>query len=339
MPATISAVGPGTDSCGGFGEQVGIPLEQSALGWARQGAGIRDLIEHTELARAAFELAQSSDDELGPPVEVEDVIVPVPRSGAVGLRLFRAGQSRAPLPVVLYCHGPGWALGDCATHDRLMRELAVRSGAVTAFVDYSRAPEARYPAALNECHAVAVWVAEHGQRYGLDPRRIAVAGDSAGANLAIAMTRLAKEDHGSGYRGQLLLCPWCDSSLQWSSYKELGDLYPWGASAVRSFWDSYLPEGDDGLAHAISPARAPTGELAGLPPALVITAEADVARDEGEAYAAKLRLAGVPTTALRYQGALADFVVIDALRDTCAARSAIACAGAFLREQLEEPAD
>ncbi len=324
---------------GGSAERHSIALDQTALEWARRGAVIRDLIGHVDLAREAFELAQAAEQEFRSPVEVEDVMVPVAGSDPVTMRLFRAEQSLEPLPVVLYCHGPGWTLGGGATHDRLMRDLALCSGAAVAFVEYTRTPEARYPVALDQCQAASAWITAHGARYRLDGGRIALAGDSAGANLAIALTLLAREDSERRYRGQLLLCPWCDASLDWPSYQELGDRYPWGTSAVARFWRTYLPEGNDGVGHTISPVWASARELAGLPPALVVTAEGDVARDEGEAYAAKLRAAGVPAATLRFQAALADFVVIDALRETHAARSAMARAGAFLRERLDDRSD
>jgi acetyl esterase len=322
---------------GGFAERTPLALDQTALEWARQGAVIRDLLEHAELAREAFELAQGAEQAFRSPVEVEDVIVPMDGSGPVTVRLFRPEQVPGELPVVLYCHGPGWTLGSSATHDRLMRDLALCAGAAVAFVEYTRAPEARYPVALDECQAAAAWLTAHGARHRLDAERIAVAGDSAGATLATGLTLLAREQELPRYRGQLLLCPWCDASLDWPSYKELGDRYPWGASAVARFWRSYLPDGFDEAGHTISPVRASARELAGLPPALVITAEGDVARDEGEAYAEKLQAAGVPTRALCFQ-ALADFMVIDALCESGAARTAMACAGAFLRERLSRQA-
>jgi acetyl esterase len=306
----------------------------SQLTWLARGAYPNGGDVHA--ARAAFEELQLTDGAPVDGVEVEDVVLPCGPSGATLLRLFRPGARRGPLPVILYAHGPGWVLGGASTHDRLMRELARDAGAAVAFVEYRRAPEARYPQPLEECYSVLAWLADRREWRGLDVSRIALAGDSAGANLAIGTTLLAKERDGPRIRAQVLFCPVTDAGCATDSQTRFADGFCLSGKAMRWFWDQYLSDPADRDQPTVSPLRAAPGELSGLPPALVITAEADVLRDEGEAYAAKLRADGVGVTAVRYQGALCDFVVLNALRSTSAAEGAIRQAGAFLSAALAE---
>jgi acetyl esterase/lipase len=248
--------------------------------------------------------------------------------------IFRPADATGPLPVVLYIHGAGWVFGNNHTHDRLARELAKGTGAAVVFPDYSLSPEARYPVAINENYAVARWVVEHGAEHGLDASRIAVAGDSVGGNMAASLTLTAKQRGDVHLAGQVLFYPVTDANFDTSSYQQFAAGYFLRRDAMQWFWDQYTTDPAQRAEITASPLRASTEQLAGLPPALVITGEADVLRDEGEAYASKLREAGVPVTAVRYQGIIHDFVTLNALRGTHAATAAIAQAIAFLRDVL-----
>ncbi|MFC3499751.1 alpha/beta hydrolase [Micromonospora krabiensis] len=251
------------------------------------------------------------------------------------LTIFRPENVQGPLPVILYIHGAGWVFGNNHTHDRLARELAAGAGAAVVFPDYSLSPEAQYPTAINENYTVARWVLDHGTEHGLDASRIAVAGDSVGGNMAAALTLMAKQRGDLPLMGQVLFYPVTDAAFDTGSYRQFAEGYFLRRDAMRWFWDQYTTDGNQRAEITASPLRASTEQLTGLPPALVITAEADVLRDEGEAYANKLRAAGVPVIAVRYQGIIHDFVMLNALRGTHAAEAAISQAIAFLRTILK----
>jgi acetyl esterase len=266
-----------------------------------------------------------------PKPEVDEEWVSV---GEVPVRIVRPLGATGTLPVVLYVHGAGWVFGNAKTHDRLVRELAVGAGAAVVFPDYSLSPEARYPVAVEESYAVARWIVAEGASRGLDATRLAVAGDSVGGNMAAALTLLAKARGDVAFRQQVLFYPVTDASFDTPSYHEFAEGYFLRRDAMQWFWDQYTTSEAERAQITASPLRATVEELTGLPPALVITAEADVLRDEGEAYANKLRQAGVPVTAVRYQGVIHDFVMLNALRGTHAAEAAISQTVAVLKGAL-----
>jgi acetyl esterase/lipase len=273
-----------------------------------------------------------------PDVSEEWVTVPAP-TGDVRVRIVTPPNATGPgaagpLPVIIYIHGAGWVFGDAHTHDRLVRELAAGVNAAVVFPDYSLSPEARYPAAIEQNYATARWIIENGAARGLDTSRIAVAGDSVGGNMAAALTLQAKERGDVSLAAQVLFYPVTDASFDTDSYHQFAEGYFLRRDAMQWFWDQYTTDPAERAQITASPLRATTEQLSGLPQALVITGEADVLRDEGEAYAAKLRQAGVPVTAARYQGIIHDFVMLNALRGTHAATAAIAQAIAFLRDAL-----
>jgi acetyl esterase len=270
----------------------------------------------------------------GPTVDVTTLTVPGGPTGEVVVKVYRPAGSTGSLPVVVYTHGAGWVFGDAHTHDRLVRELTTLARAATVFPEYRRSPEAKYPSALEEVYATLVWVRDHGAEHDLDPDRIAVAGDSVGGNMTAAVTLLAKERGGPPILAQLLYYPVTDASFDTGSYHQFAEGYWLRRDAMQWFWDQYTTDPAQRDEITASPLRATLDELAGLPPALVVNGEADVLRDEGEAYAARLRSAGVPVTAVRYQGAIHDFVMVNSLRNTHAARAATAQGGAFLRTAL-----
>jgi acetyl esterase/lipase len=236
--------------------------------------------------------------------------------------------------VILYIHGAGWVFGNAHTHDRLVRELAAGADAAVVFPEYDLSPEARYPVAVEQNFAVARWITDQDPSGGLDGARLAVAGDSVGGNMAAALTLLAKQRGGVPLRHQVLFYPVTDASFDTGSYQQFATGYFLRRDGMQWFWDQYTTDEAERAQITASPLRATTDQLTGLPPALVITAEADVLRDEGEAYAGKLRQAGVPVTAVRFQGIIHDFVMLNALRTTHAAEAAITLAAHTLRTAL-----
>ncbi|QOV37370.1 alpha/beta hydrolase [Streptomyces ferrugineus] len=267
-----------------------------------------------------------------PDVDEEWVTVTGGPTGEVRARIVRPAGATGTLPVIVYIHGAGWVFGNAHTHDRLVRELAVGTGAAVVFPEYDLSPEARYPVAVEQSYAVAQWVVREGASNGLDAGRIAVAGDSVGGNMSAALTLLAKERGDVPLVQQVLFYPVTDASFDTGSYRQFAEGFFLRRDAMQWFWDQYTTDAAERARITASPLRAGVEQLKGLPPALVITAEADVLRDEGEAYANKLREAGVPVTAVRYQGIIHDFVMLNALRETRAAQAAIGQAISVLRE-------
>ncbi|MFI2475086.1 alpha/beta hydrolase [Nocardia xishanensis] len=269
-----------------------------------------------------------------PEIDEEWITVDGGPTGSVQVRIVKPVGAAGPLPVILYTHGAGWVFGDAHTHDRLVRDLAVGVNAAVVFPEYDRSPDVRYPVANEQSYRVAQWVTTDGGAKGLDSSRIAVAGDSVGGNMAIALTLMAKERGDVSFLQQVLFYPVTDANFDTGSYREFAEGYFLTRDGMRWFWDQYTTSEEDRAQITASPLRAGTEELAGLPPALVITAEADVLRDEGEAFAGNLRRAGVPVTQTRYGGIVHDFVMVNALHDTNAAKAAVAQAVATLTAAL-----
>jgi acetyl esterase/lipase len=275
-----------------------------------------------------------SEHVFKPDADVEDISVPGGPSGKVSVRILRPKGTVGTLPVIVYIHGAGWVFGNSHTHDRLVRELAAGTGAAVVFPNFSLSPEARFPVAIEESYAVAQWVAKQGRDRSLDGTRMAIAGDSVGGNMSAALTILSKQRSGPKFAAQVLFYPVTDANFDTESYHQFAEGFFLRRDAMQWFWDQYTQNPTERARSIASPLRATLEEVKGLPPALVITAEADVLRDEGEAYANKLRKAGVPVTAVRYQGIIHDFVMLNALRGTHAAQAAIAQAIGFLAEAL-----
>ncbi|WZH37345.1 MAG: alpha/beta hydrolase [Microbacterium enclense] len=269
-----------------------------------------------------------------PEIDEQWIEVPGGPSGSVRVRIVRPAGATGVLPVVIYIHGAGWVFGDAHTHDRLVRDLAVGAEVAVVFPEYDRSPDVRYPHAIEQIWSTAQWVVAEGSSHDLDPARIAVAGDSVGGNMSAALTLIAKERGGLDLAAQVLFYPVTDAAFDTESYHRFAEGYFLSRDGMKWFWDQYTTSEEDRAQITASPLRATLEQLAGLPQALVITAEADVLRDEGEAYAAKLRQAGVATTAVRYQGIVHDFVMVNALHDTFAAKAAVGQAVAFLSAAL-----
>jgi acetyl esterase len=278
------------------------------------------------------------DDVQAAPIDklpVEDRWITVPADvGDVQVRIVRPPDAVGMLPVVLYMHGGGWVLGNAGTHDRLVRELAVGAGAAVVFVEYDRSPEAPYPVAIEQGYATAQWITREGAANGLDPERIAIAGDSVGGNMTAALALMAQERGDVRFVHQSMYYPVTDAAMDTGSYDQFAEGYFLTAKAMAWFWDCYCPELARRSEPFASPLRASDEQLAGLPPAFLIVDEADVLRDEGEAYAARLRAAGVAITTVRYDGITHDFMMLNPLSDTHATRAAVAQAISVLREAV-----
>jgi len=272
---------------------------------------------------------------LAGPVEevagVEDITVPGP-GGPIPVRLYRpAGPVDGPPPLLVWLHGGGWVLGDLATADGTARLLSNGSGAVVASVDYPLAPEHPYPALHEACYAAVRWLAEHASAIGADPGRVAVGGDSAGGNLAAVVSLLARDLGGPDLAFQLLVYPCTDALMSHPSMVENAEGFFLTRSAMRWFYGHYLGSAQDAAKEpTVSPLYA--DDLSGLPPALIITAEFDPLRDEGEAYGRRLQEAGIPTAVSRYDGQIHGFLGLTmaldggkrAMREACVAlRSAL----------------
>ncbi|MEU2178052.1 alpha/beta hydrolase [Nocardia sp. NPDC019219] len=316
------------------GNPLGISLEPAAQEFVDATAQPPFLYQlPPEEGRKAVDGVQDSPI-FKPEIDEEWITVEGGPTGSVRVRIVKPQGATGTLPVIVYTHGAGWVFGDAHTHDRLVRDLAVGTNAAVVFPEYDRSPDVRYPVANEQSYRVAQWVTTHGAEKGLDSSRIAIAGDSVGGNMAIALTLMAKERGDVSFVQQVLFYPVTDANFDTGSYEQFAEGYFLTREGMKWFWDQYTTSADERAQITVSPLRATTEQLAGLPPALVITAEADVLRDEGEAFAGKLRAAGVPVTQVRYGGIVHDFVMVNSLHDTHAAKAAVAQAVATLRSAL-----
>ncbi|MGW6905979.1 alpha/beta hydrolase [Streptomyces sp. NPDC054940] len=288
-------------------------------------------LKPVEARKVLDDLQAAPVDKL--PVDEEWITVSA-SVGDVRVRIVKPQGVTGTLPVVLYMHGGGWVLGNAATHDRLVRELAVGARAAVAFVEYTASPEAHYPVAIEQGYATAQWIKREGASKGLDAGRMAVAGDSVGGNITAALALMAKERGDVTFVQQSMYYPVTDAAMDTGSYEQFGTGYYLSRKAMEWFWDAYTTDPAQREEITASPNRASTDQLDGLPPALLIVDEADVLRDEGEAYAAKLRAAGVPVTTVRYDGAVHDFMMLNSLSETRATRAAVDQAVSLLRDAL-----
>lgn len=286
-----------------------------------------------EAARAVLDHAQAGDVVMAP-ADIEQCTIPGGPDGDVSITIVRPEGASKVFPAVLYIHGGGWILGNFGTHQRLVRDLVQQTGAVFVFVNYTPSPDAHYPVAIEQAYAALTWMAGHGDEIGIDSNRLAIAGDSVGGNMTAAVTMLAKERGGPALRYQALLYPVANAALDTETYDQFAD-GPWlTRKAMAWFWDAYAPDLPVRAEPTASPLQATLEQLAGLPPALVITDEADVLRDEGEAYGRKLRQAGVDVTAIRYEGVFHDFMMLNDLAETHATRNAISQTAQALKTAL-----
>ncbi|EOB3455812.1 alpha/beta hydrolase [Enterococcus hirae] len=309
-----------------------ISLEKATIEFSDANAPHPRIYElPPEEGRALLEKVQESPvDKL--PVDIEDLTVDTGQWGSINVRFVRPEGNTDKLPVIFYIHGAGWVFGSAQTHDKLIRELAVRTNSVVVFPEYSRSPEAKYPTAIEQSYAVLQKLSELAESKGLDLSELAVAGDSVGGNMATVMTILTKERQGLPIQKQLLFYPVTDANFTTDSYQEFAENYFLTKEGMKWFWDQYTTDESERSEITASPLRATSEELADLPPALILTGEADVLRDEGEAYARKLRDAGVAVTQVRFQGMIHDFVMVNSLDQTNATRAAMLLATQWLQQ-------
>ncbi|WP_160286702.1 alpha/beta hydrolase [Pseudomonas knackmussii] len=254
---------------------------------------------------------------------------------AIKLTIVRPANAKGTLPVFMFFHGGGWVLGDYPTHARLIHDLVVNSGAVAVYVGYTPSPEAHYPVAINQAYAATKWVAEHGKEINVDGSRLAVAGNSVGGNMAAVVALMAKDKGTPKLRFQALLWPVTDASFETASYNQFAQGHFLTKPMMQWFWDSYTTDAKQRAETYASPLRATPEQLKGLPPALVQTAEFDVLRDEGEAYARHLDAAGVPVTAVRYNGMIHDYGLLNPLAKVPEVQAAMRQAGVELKQHLK----
>jgi acetyl esterase len=269
-----------------------------------------------------------------PDVDVEDKVIAGGPNGDLSIHIVRPPNVRGLVPVIVFIHGGGWVFCDFSTHERLVKEIAAGTGAAVVFIDYSLSPEVRYPVAVEECYFATQYVAATAAVLGIDSSRIAIAGDSAGGNMASVVCMMTKERGGHPLAGTALLYPLTNSDFHTDSYNEFADGHFLTRDAMKWFWDNYLPDSGARREPHASPLQASAAQLRGFPPAFVMTCECDVLRDEGEAFARKLIEAGVDVTATRYLGTIHSCLTLGPMANTPAVRSAIAAVCAWLRGVL-----
>jgi len=284
-------------------------------------------------ARAVLVAAQSGAKVELPKADVVERVISSDGE-TVKLVVVRPAGVQGLLPAFMFFHGGGWVLGDYATHERLVRDLVAGSGATAVFVEYDRSPEAHYPVAINQAYAATRWVAAHGAEIGVDGGRLAVLGNSVGGNMAAVVAMMAKDRGTPRIRCQVLLWPVTNAAFDTGSYHQFADGYFLTRNMMKWFWDSYITEPRDRQDVYASPLRATNERLKGLAPALIQTAEMDVLRDEGEAYARKLDQAGVDIIATRYNGLIHDYGLLNAISHVPAVHSALLQASKELKKWL-----
>jgi acetyl esterase/lipase len=254
----------------------------------------------------------------------------------VTIHIVKPSEVNPNAPVFIYIHGGGWVLGDYPTHRRLVRDLVVQSGAVAVFPDYTPSPEAKYPVAIQQIYAATKWVSLHGDEIGVNGKNLAVVGNSVGGNMTASVVLMAKEKRGPAIKLQVMLWPVTDANFETGSYQELGEGRFLTRNMMIWFWDNYLPDKKVRKEIYASPLNATLEQLKGLPPALIQTAENDVLRDEGEAYARKLDEAGVPVTLTRYGGLIHDYGLLNPLAEISSVKTALLQAAALIRKTLKD---
>ncbi len=233
----------------------------------------------------------------------------------VKLNIIKPAGAKGLLPVFIFIHGGGWVLGDYATHKRMVRDLVVLSGYAAVFVNYTPTPDAVYPTQINEIYAGTKWVAENGAKIGVDGKNLAVVGNSVGGNMTAVTSLLAKEKNGPKIKLQVMLWPIVDANFETESYKQFGKDRFLTTPTMKWMYDMYIADPEKRKDIHASPLQATVEQLKGLPPALILVAENDVLRDEGEAYGRKLDQAGVPVTTVRYNGMIHDWGLLNGLAE------------------------
>lgn len=268
-----------------------------------------------------------------PPADVSEKTITVDGK-QISLNIVRPAGVKGVLPAFIFVHGGGWILGDFPTHERFVRDLVADSGAVAVFVNYTPSPEARYPVAINEIYAATKWVAENGAQINVDGKRLAIAGNSVGGNMATVVALMAKAKGTPTLRSQVLFWPVTNANFENASYDEYANGHFLTKGMMKWFWDAYTTDPKQRQEIYTSPLLATPEQLKGLPPTLVQTAEKDVLRDEGEAYARKLDAAGVNVVVTRYNGMIHDFGLLNVLADLPSTKAALHQASEELKLRL-----
>jgi acetyl esterase/lipase len=284
-------------------------------------------------ARQVLVDAQASVDVDLSGVEITDKIITTERY-TIQLNIVRPEAVKENLPVFIFIHGGGWVLGDFPTHQRMVRDLVVLSGAVGIFINYTRTPDAVFPQAINEIYDATKWVAEHGEEINVDGTRLAIVGNSVGGNMTAVTAIKAKEAGSPHIRLQILMWPIVDANFETPSYKRYGHERFLTTSLMKWMYDMYIKDPEARKTIYASPLQASIDQLKGLPPTLIQVAENDVLRDEGEAFGRKLDEAGVAVTTIRYNGMIHDFGLLNGLTEEPSARSLFVHAAAELKKYL-----
>jgi acetyl esterase/lipase len=284
-------------------------------------------------ARAVLENLQRSVTVPLAPADISQRTITV-EGGPLTLTIVRPAGVKGILPVFMFFHGGGWVLGDFPTHERLVRDLVAASGAVAVFPNYTRSPEAKYPTAINQMYGATKWVAEHGAEIQVDGKRLAVVGNSVGGNAAGVISLMAKDKGGPAIRFTVMMWPVTDANFETGSYHELAEGHFLSRDMMKWFWDNYAPDIQQRREIYASPLQATIEKLKGLPPTLIQVAENDVLRDEGEAYARKLDLAGVDVTHVRYDGLIHDWGLLNPISQLPGVRASLLQVGEALKKRL-----
>jgi len=270
------------------------------------------------------------------PADVKDTQIFTENKNSIALRIIRPANNNEKLPAIIYLHGGGWVMGGKESFDMLIKQLAINTNSVVIFPEYSRSPEAKYPVALKEIYSVLEYIYENPDEFNIDNDSIAIAGDSAGANMATVTALKAKNQNGPKLKFQCLFYPVTNADMDTKSYDLFKD-GPWlSKKAMEWFFEAYAPDKESRNDIYVSPLKADEEDLKGLPPTLIITAENDVLRDEGEAYARKLDSAGVDVLNIRINGTIHDFLMLNALSDTQCAKGALNLACNMLKKALHK---
>lgn len=289
-------------------------------------------------AREVLLSAQENKEE-NTDIEVSKISAPLGGGRTMPVQIIKPLKAPDTLPIIYYIHGGGWVMGNEKTHARLTRELSLKTNAAVVFPIYENSPEAQYPQTTTDLFTVLQYIAEHAASYGLDTERLAVAGDSVGGNMALVMAMMVKENKGPKIIFQLLLYPVAGANFETDSYKTFAN-GPWlTKKAMQWFWKQYAPNENNWQENSASPINATPDELSALPPALIITDENDVLRDEGETLAQKLNEAGTPSASVRINGTIHDFLMLNALADSAPSKATFWLISGALKSYFEDRAD
>ncbi|CAM1344987.1 alpha/beta hydrolase [Tenacibaculum amylolyticum] len=298
------------------------------------GSPLQDL--PLDIGRDAMEGMQQDTTEIYNAVTFKKEVFKL-QEKSVNVVLVKPKKYKGLLPTFIYFHGGGWVYNSFETHKRLMRDIAIKANVGIVFVEYSRAPEAKFPVANEEGYLSALYVSKYGKKYGLNPNKISIGGDSAGGNMTAVIALMTKERKEFKLNAQVLINPVTNTNVNTKSYEQFSKGHYLSRDIMIWFWKQYAPDKSMHSSSKIAPLKATKTELSGLPETLIITAEYDVLRDEGEAYAKKLRMAKVPVVSTRYGGTIHDFVVLNALKKTPPSIAAVAQICNFLTETFKAP--